>query len=607
MVDCVLDSDLVPTPLPGSDGKREIELRPPLPLQKFRGLFVLRHAGGFLLWLARRRLRGRPSAVELAAALRGLFESLGGLWIKLGQLVAMRRDLLPSDFCSELGRLQDRAAGFPGEVSRRILEEDLGRPLETAFDSFEERPFAAASIGQLHRARLRERGVWVAVKVQRPHVKAVVERDLALVGFLCDSLHWLHIQRSFHWRDLTRELSGAIREELDYRLEATSIARMRRTLRHHGVYVPRVFTRFCTNRVLTMEFVSGALMSDFIALRESDPQAADRWLAANQVRQERVGRRLHISLMRQILEDNLFHGDLHPGNIILLRRSRVALIDFGSIGTLEARFQELYRRLLRSMSDLDFEKTADMVTLIAPAPDGEVDWERGRRNAAGSLRQAELRAWAPNLKYAERSMTRALLDVVRSQAVLHVPVGWAFMRVDRAHVTLDSSLMYLVPDVSYFALGQSYFAGANKRSLGPELRAQLNDRLRPGRALPTLIEIADRLALAQGRVHGNAAFRSSKRDLEILVEFAAGMLGRGLLALAVLTAAVVGARQLPPPFAEPLARSLPALTGAAPRLHWATGALAVAALMLAAVRLIGMERSLTPHVREEAEPGDEVA
>ena len=603
----MLDPDLAPTPLEGTAvGERVVEVRPPSPPQRFRSLVVLRGGGGFLLWFARRRLRGRPSSIELAAALRGLFESLGGLWIKLGQLIAMRRDLLPSDFCSELGRLQDRAKGFPGDLARRIVEEDLGFPLETVFERFEERPFAAASIGQLHRARLRDGGTWVAVKVQRPYIKDVVERDLALVRWVCRSLHFLHIQRNFHWRDLIHELTAAIQEELDYRLEATSIGRMRRTLRRHGVYVPRVFKQLCTNRVLTMEFVSGVLMSDFIALRERDPPGADRWLAANQVNPERVGRRLHISLMRQIVEDNLFHGDLHPGNIILLRRSRVALIDFGSIGTLEARFREFYRRLLRSLSDIDFEKTADMVTLIAPAAEDSVDWERGRRNAAGALRQAELRAWAPNLTYSERSMTRALLDLVRSQAVLHVPVGWAFMRIDRAHVTLDASLMYLVPNVSYFALGQSYFTGANKRSFGPELRAKLKDLLRPRRLLPALNDLAERLALASGRVHGDATVRRSERDVQVLMEFAAGMLGRGLLAAAAVTAAVLGARHLPAPIAEPFARALPALNSAAPHAHWAAGVLLVTALLAASVRLITVERSLTPHGREEREPGDQV-
>jgi ubiquinone biosynthesis protein len=601
----VLDPDLVPTPLAGAKGGREVEVLPPLRPHPWRSLVVLREGGGFLLWLALRRLRGRPPAIEVAAALRGRFESLGGLWIKLGQLIAMRRDLLPSDFCSELGKLQDRAKGFPGDLSRRIVEEDLGFSLETVFEGFEERPFAAASIGQLHRARLRDGGTWVAVKVQRPHIAVTVERDLALVRLLCRSLHFLHIKRSLQWRALIHELTEAIQEELDYRLEATSIARMRRTLRHHGVYVPRVFKRLCANRVLTMEFVRGVLMSDFIALRERDPQDADRWLAANQIDAERVGRRLHVSLMRQILEDNLFHGDLHPGNIILLRRSRVALIDFGSIGSLEARLREFYRRLLRSLSDIDFEKTADTMTLISPAAEESVDWERGRRNAVGALRQAELRAWAPNLTYSERSMTRALLDLVRSQAELNVPVGWSFMRIDRAHVTLDASLMYLVPNVSYFALGQSYFAGANKRSFGPELRAKLMGLLRPRRLLPALNDLAERLALSAGRVHGDATVRRSERDVQVLMEFAAGMLGRGLLAAAAVTAGVLGARYLPAPIAEPFARALPALTSAAPQAHWAAGVLLLTILLAASVRLITVERSLTPRGREQREPGDE--
>jgi ubiquinone biosynthesis protein len=566
---------------------------------------VLRQGGGFLFWLAKRSLRGRPPAVEVAAVLRGLFESLGGLWIKLGQLIAMRRDLLPSDFCSELGRLQDRAKGFPGELARRIAEEDLGFPLETVFERFEERPFAAASIGQLHRARLRDGGAWVAVKVQRPHIRVTVDRDLALVRLVCRALHFLHIKRSLHWRELIHELTEAIQEELDYRLEATSIARMRRTLRRHGVYVPRVFKHLCASRVLTMEFVRGVLMSDFIAMREKDPAAADRWLAANQIDAERVGRRLHVSLMRQIMEDNLFHGDLHPGNIILLRRSRVALIDFGSIGTLEARLREFYRRLLRSLSDIDFEKTADMVTLIAPAAEDSVDWERGRRNAAGALRQAELRAWAPNLTYSERSMTRALLDLVRSQAELNVPMGWSFMRIDRAHVTLDASLMYLVPNVSYFALGQSYFAGASKRSFGPELRAKLMALLRPRRLVPALNDLAERLALSAGRVHGDASVRRSERDVQVLMEFAAGMLGRGLLAAAALTAAVLGAQYLPAPIADHFVRALPALTSAASQTHWAAGLLLLMVLLAGSVRLITIERSLTPQGREQREPGDD--
>jgi ubiquinone biosynthesis protein len=177
----VLDRELVPTALGDSRRTRGVEEHPPARPPRLRKLYLTRRFLALGGWLAWRRLRGGPTPIELAVRLRRLFESLGGLWIKLGQLVAMRRDLLSAEFCAELGRLQDRATGFPGALALRIVEEDLGRPIDTVFEDFEERPFAAASIGQIHRARLRGRGVAVAVKVRRPYVKEAMVADLAFV------------------------------------------------------------------------------------------------------------------------------------------------------------------------------------------------------------------------------------------------------------------------------------------------------------------------------------------------------------------------------------------------------------------------------------------
>jgi len=154
----VLDPDLVPTPLDDARDSRLVEVTPPAAPPRFRRLDLVRRFTGFALWVGWRRLRGGPSTIELAVAVRTLFESLGGLWIKLGQLVAMRRDLLPGDFCNELGRLQDRVTGFPGAVARAVVEADLGRTVDSLFSEFEDHPFAAASIGQLHRARVRGSG-----------------------------------------------------------------------------------------------------------------------------------------------------------------------------------------------------------------------------------------------------------------------------------------------------------------------------------------------------------------------------------------------------------------------------------------------------------------
>jgi ubiquinone biosynthesis protein len=588
----LLGPRFVPSSLEEGRRTRIVEVGVPGSPPRLRKLYLARRFLVFGLWLARRRLRGGPTAAELAVALRALFESLGGLWIKLGQLVAMRRDLLSAEFCAELGKLQDRATGFPGALARRIVEEDFGHSVESVFSEFEDRPFAAASIGQLHRARLRGRGHEVAVKVRRPHIREAMVADLGFVRGACVLLEALGVLREAHLLDFMAELALAIHEELDYGLEASSIARMRRSLRPHGIYVPRVFPRLSTTRVLTMEFVDGVLMSEFIAVREKDPARAMRWLAANKIKPARVGRLLHSSLMRQIVEDNLFHGDLHPGNIVLLRRSRVALLDFGSIGSLEARFRTLYRMLNRAMSDLDFEKVSDIMSLIAPSPDPGIDWDHVRRNAAAALRRAEVRAYAPNVTYHERSMTTALLDIARSLAGSGFPVGWAFMRVDRAHVTLDASLTYLVPEVSYLDLGQRYWDEARGRSLGPELRSQVMDGIRRARSVSGATEIAERIDIVGESVRtGATSVQRSTEDAEQVVEMMAGTLAWTSLALAALTGLLVVVRTAPAVLAVPLARAVPHLTGGNHPLHWTVWVAATMLLVAASVRLLAVERS----------------
>lgn len=605
----MLDPRLVPSPLGPLRATRVVEVIVPPAPPRFRKLYLSRRFLALGWWLAGRRLRGGPTAIELAVALRRLFESLGGLWIKLGQLVAMRRDLLSAEFCTELGKLQDRATGFPGELARRIVEEDLGSPVDRVFSEFEDRPFAAASIGQLHRAWIRGGSRAVAVKVRRPHVREAMVADLQFVRVICWLLDRAGVLRDAHLMDFLTELSLAIHEELDYRLEATSIARMRRSLKPHGIYVPRVFPALCTARVLTMEFVDGVLMSEFIAAREADPARVRRWLAANKVKPRRVGRLLHSSLMRQIVEDNLFHSDLHPGNIILLRKSHVALIDFGSIGTLEARFRSLYRILNRAMSDRDFEKVADIMSLIAPTPDPGIDWDRVRRDASVALRRAELRAYAPNLAYHERSLTTALLDIARSLAGSGFPIGWAFMRVDRAHVTLDASLAHLLPDVGYLSLGQQYWAEASRRNFGPELRGKVMDGLRRARSVSGAGEIVERIDLVGESVRtGAASVQRSTRHAEQVVETAAGVLASTTFGLAALAAFVAVVRVAPSSVATPLARVFPRLVVAAPALHWGVWVAATVVLVAAALRLLAVEQtfSRTSAGREGGESEDDV-
>src|SRR5262249_10158814 len=163
------------------------------------------------------------------------------------------RDIFSAVFCNELARLQNRAHGFPVRYVHSIIEEDLGAPIDTIFSEFDDESLAAASVGQVHRARLRDKGIEVVIKVQRPNVRASSEADLRFLRLYIKFLELSRLFPHFRWSEMYAELEGAILEELDYRQEATSLRRMRKNLRAHKIYVPKVYPRFCTARVLVME------------------------------------------------------------------------------------------------------------------------------------------------------------------------------------------------------------------------------------------------------------------------------------------------------------------------------------------------------------------
>jgi ubiquinone biosynthesis protein len=157
---------------------------------------------------------------------------------------------------------------------------------------------------------------------------------MALIRGLIALLRGLHLAGSHRWEELLAELTQIVREEIDYRYEISNLKRMRKSLRAHRIYVPRVFENLSSPRVLVMEFIQGALMVDFIALNQSEPERVSAWARENHIDPEKVGHRLYLSFLRQLFEDDLLHGDLHPGNIILLRNSNIAFIDLGTIGTM---------------------------------------------------------------------------------------------------------------------------------------------------------------------------------------------------------------------------------------------------------------------------------
>jgi ubiquinone biosynthesis protein len=484
----MLSPKLIPTPLVRPQS------RPPLPLDgrppraHFRVLHISLHALGLLARILWFWLLGRLTEDRLGDMLRRFCQRLGVLWIKVGQLVSMRPDLVPPGVRAQLSRLWDRVPGFPGDVAVACIEAELGAPLDRLFSDFDPTPVAAASIAQVHKARLREEGVWVAVKVRRPEAVRVSHRDLALIRFLVRCLEWVRFRPEGRWRDMFWEVREAMLEELDYRYEATNMRRLKKNLRWHGIYVPQVFGRYCTPAVLVMEFIHGVLMSDYLGVARADPQGLTAWREANHVKPATVARRFLHSLFRQTFEENLFHGDLHPGNIVLLRDSRIAFLDFGSLGSMERDLTRKVDQYLQALGTRQYAKMVDLFFLFAPSLP-PINLAECKGDMIRRLLAWDLRTRVPDLPFHEKSFAAIQDELMMFAATYGVAPVWSFFRLTRAITTMDASLRELMPRANFHRLIQSYY-----RKRGVRLRSQPARILRAsGVNLRDWFELQDRL------------------------------------------------------------------------------------------------------------------
>jgi ubiquinone biosynthesis protein len=459
----MLNPTLIPTPLVEAGERPAVTIAVQEELRRFRPLHAVLRFIGFFLTLLALRVTGRRTPEDTARRLKALLEGLGGLWIKAGQLLSLRVDLFSEPVCRELSQLQYRAIGFPPQLARTIIETELGYPLERVFASFDPLPFAAASIAQVHRAVLRHQRIPVVVKVQRPNVQQLFQRDLVLLQWLVRLFISLRILPHMRLSDALWELEQIVREETDYRFEASNLQRVRRTLKKHKIYVPRAFTRYCTDKILVMEYIDGVLMSDFIAVKDRDPLRLAAWLQTNNVEPKRVGTRLFVSILRQLFEDNLFHADLHPGNIVLLRNSRIALIDLGTVGTIPQRFLQLYLRGMNAVALGDFEKAADyLLHLSVNLP--VLNLSELREQLVRAYREWEAKTHLAQLPYHDKSLNAAGVESGRILAAHKVQLSWTFMKISRTWGTLDASLNYLIPGANYMRLFQVYRRQAIRRA-----------------------------------------------------------------------------------------------------------------------------------------------
>jgi ubiquinone biosynthesis protein len=300
-----------------------------------------------LVWFARRRQASRGERLLLA------LQELGPIFVKFGQAVSTRRDLLPEDIADELARLQDRVPPFPGAQARRLIESSYGVPLTAVFASFDETPLAAASIAQVHAARL-PGGEEVVVKVLRPDMRALIERDLEVLHALAElaQRYWPEGRR-LRPREVVAEYQKTVLDELDLMREAANASQLKRNFAGSDeLYVPEVYWDHCRSDVMVMERIHGVPISDLAALRAAGTNIAR--LAENGVR----------IFFTQVFRHNFFHADMHPGNIFVIvddpQQPRYAAVDFGIVGTLDPRDQYYLAENFLAVFDRDYRRVAQL-------------------------------------------------------------------------------------------------------------------------------------------------------------------------------------------------------------------------------------------------------
>lgn len=378
---------------------------------------------------------------------RRIFEDLGGSFLKLGQLMSLRPDLIPIEYCDELAKLQDAVPPVPGKVAKEIVSRELGKSIGRIFKSFDDAPIASASIGQVHKAVLKN-GKRVAVKVQRPGVRETVHTDIKLLNRFARIWRKKHPKSLFNPVEVVQEFERYTLRELDYRIESRQIQKFHANFKNSKtLHVPAIYQEYTTSDVLVMEYIAGSRLSGVRKL--------------TQQQKKKIISTILDSEWEQIFVNGYFHGDPHPGNFLLKKNGKLALLDFGIVGRLEKELKEDVADLFVSLVNADVDGLVESAVRMGVA-DERVDRNALRQDLRDNL----------GLFYGQRlenikisKIFGNMMSIFRRNR-LKVPAD--FVLLTKAAVTLEGFAKEFDPKLNFIEHAKPFVKKLMREKLNPK-------------------------------------------------------------------------------------------------------------------------------------------
>jgi predicted unusual protein kinase regulating ubiquinone biosynthesis (AarF/ABC1/UbiB family) len=463
----------------------------------------------------------RPEAEELAADL----EKLGPTFIKLGQLLSTRADLLPTPYLEALSRLQDHIEPFPFEEVDRIVSGELGVRLSKAFADFDRTPLAAASLAQVHRAQMRD-GRAVVVKVQRPNIREQIVEDLETLIEIAQFLDaHTEVGKRYEFEHMLHDLRRSLLRELDFKLEANNLVTFATNLgEFERIVVPEPVDNFCTSRILTMDYIPGKKITELSPLRLMEIDGPG------------LARELFRAYLKQILIDGFLHADPHPGNVFLTEDNLIGLLDLGMVARLLPSLRDNVLRLLLDISEGRGEEASDVtIKMGEPKP--------GFDKSEFSKRIAELVAENSDASISRLNSGQVVLEITKISADCWFRLPSEFTMVAKALLNLDRVVFTLDPNFEPAAI--------IRQRASEILQRNLMQSVTPANLIGSVVEVKEFVEKLPSRVNkildmvGNNELKLDVDtiDEKIVVEGLQKVANRIALGL-ILASLIVGASML---------------------------------------------------------------